>query len=100
MNQTASLDRSPADRAPAAASAPRIKDDATMLKAAATLTRELNVPNARIYWADMLGSAVLGYAALFAAIALHGAAAFVAGGVAAPGPFFPRPVSPPPTPIQ
>ncbi len=42
-----------------------------MLKAAANLTRDLNTPNAVIYWADMLGSAVLGYAALFAAIVVH-----------------------------
>jgi fatty acid desaturase len=41
-------------------------DDATMLKAAANLTRDLNVPNSRIYWADMLGSALVGYTALFA----------------------------------
>ena len=39
-----------------------------MLKAAANLTRDLNVPRATIYWADMLGSALLGYAALFAAM--------------------------------
>jgi fatty acid desaturase len=39
-----------------------------MLKAAANLTRDLNVPNAKIYWADMLGSALLGYAGLFAAM--------------------------------
>ena len=36
-----------------------------MLKAAANLTRDLNVPSSAIYWADMLGSALLGYAALF-----------------------------------
>ena len=42
-----------------------------MLKAAANLTRDLNVPSARIYWADMLGSALLGYAGLFSAMALH-----------------------------
>jgi fatty acid desaturase len=39
-----------------------------MLKAAANLTRDLNVPKSGIYWADMLGSALLGYAALFAAM--------------------------------
>jgi fatty acid desaturase len=39
-----------------------------MLKAAANLTRDLNVPKSAIYWADMLGSALLGYAALFAAM--------------------------------
>ena len=46
----------------------RAKDDAAMLKAAANLTRDLNAPNDAIYWADMLGSALLGYAALFAAM--------------------------------
>ena len=39
-----------------------------MLKAAANLTRDLNAPRSSIYWADMLGSALLGYAALFAAM--------------------------------
>ena len=39
-----------------------------MLKAAADLTRDLNLPNSKIYWADMLGSALLGYSALFAAM--------------------------------
>ena len=33
-----------------------------MLKAAASLTRDLNAPKDAIYWADMLGSALLGYA--------------------------------------
>ena len=67
MTDTAILDRTthaaPTQRAPA-----RVKDDATMLKAAANLTRDLNVPNSAIYWADMLGSALLGYVALFAAM--------------------------------
>lgn len=39
-----------------------------MLKAAASLTRDLNVPNSRIYWADLIGSAGVGYAALFTAM--------------------------------
>ena len=39
-----------------------------MLKAAANLTRDLNVPNAGVYWADVLGSALLGYAALLGAM--------------------------------
>ena len=46
----------------------RARDDATMLKAAANLTRDLNIPKAQIYWADMLGSALLGYCGLFAAM--------------------------------
>ena len=39
-------------------------DDKAMLKAAANLTRDLNVARPAIYWADMLGSALLGYGAL------------------------------------
>jgi fatty acid desaturase len=44
-------------------------DDKAMLKAAASLTRDLNSPNRRVYWADMLGSALLGYGALATTIA-------------------------------
>ncbi|MBW0007353.1 MAG: fatty acid desaturase, partial [Sphingomonas sp.] len=67
MTNTATLDR--ANDAVSAQRAPvRAKDDAAMLKAAATLTRDLNAPKDAIYWTDMLGSAVLGYAALFAAM--------------------------------
>jgi fatty acid desaturase len=57
--------------APATPVLARPKDDAAMLKAAANLTRDLNVPKAGIYWADMIGSALLGYAALFAAMIIH-----------------------------
>jgi len=39
-----------------------------MLKAAANLTRDLNVPRSGIYWADMIGSAAAGYAALLGAM--------------------------------
>ena len=39
-------------------------DDKAMLRAAADLTRELNTPSARIYWIDMIGSALTGYGAL------------------------------------
>ena len=42
-----------------------------MLKAAANLTRDLNVPKAGVYWADMLASALLGYVALFGAMLLR-----------------------------
>ena len=44
--------------------ATRRGDDKAMLKAAANLTRDLNQPRAAIYWADLLGSALLGYGAL------------------------------------
>ncbi|MFP5329038.1 MAG: fatty acid desaturase family protein [Alphaproteobacteria bacterium] len=59
------------ERYSAAAAAPapvRSGDDRAMLKAAADLTRDLNSPDPRIYWADLLGSAALGYGALAAAI--------------------------------
>ena len=42
-----------------------------MLKAAAKLTRDLNQPKSAIYWADMLGMALLGYAALAGAMLLR-----------------------------
>jgi len=67
MTQAATIERKrtgAAELQPATARA----DDTAMLKAAATLTRDLNAPNSGIYWADMLGSALLGYAGLFAAM--------------------------------
>src|SRR5689334_7555199 len=70
MNQTATLERKRSAAAEPRSATPRIKDDAAMLKAAANLTRDLNVPKSGIYWADLLGSAVLGYAALFGAMML------------------------------
>jgi fatty acid desaturase len=78
MSNTAILERTtnaaPAQRAPAHA-----KDDAAMLKAAASLTRDLNVPDAKIYWADMLGSALFGYAALLGAMVVQ--PAWLAAGI-------------------
>ena len=69
MTSTATLERTN-DAAPAQRASSRA-DDATMLKAAANLTRDLNVPNSATYWADMLGSALIGYAALFGAMLLQ-----------------------------
>jgi fatty acid desaturase len=77
--KSASMRDMPAEQAGRAA---RTVDDKAMLKAAASLTRDLNVPMARIYWADMIGSALLGYAGLFTAMATSGWAALVAGLVA------------------
>jgi fatty acid desaturase len=68
--------------APATMPTHRIADDKAMLKAAAELTRDLVQPRARIYWADMGASALLGYAALVAATVLPGAWALLAGVVA------------------
>jgi fatty acid desaturase len=67
MSNTATLQRS-SEPAGARDTAARPKDDAAMLKAAANLTRDLNVPSSAVYWVDMLGSALLGYAALFTAM--------------------------------
>ena len=67
MDQTATLERNRADAAELQPARPP-RDDAAMLKAAANLTRDLNVPSAGIYWADMIGSATAGYAALLSAM--------------------------------
>ncbi len=67
MSNSATLERTTA-AVPTSCAPARAKDDAAMLKAAANLTRDLNAPSSKIYWADMLGSALLGYAALFAAM--------------------------------
>jgi fatty acid desaturase len=48
----------------------RIADDMAMLRAASELTRDISAPRPSIYWADLLGSATLGYGALYAAIAV------------------------------
>jgi hypothetical protein len=56
----------------ATATARKAQDDKAMLRAAAELTRDLVQPRPTIYWADMLGSAVLGYVALVGAVALPG----------------------------
>jgi fatty acid desaturase len=81
MTDTATLERA-RDAAPRQR-APVRKDDPAMLKAAANLTRDLNQPKSAVYWADMLASAVLGYAALFAAMFVHPAWLAVAAGIVA-----------------
>ena len=60
MSHTATLERQRTGAADSRRVDARAKDDAAMLTAAANLTRDLNVPRATIYWADMLGSALLG----------------------------------------
>ena len=58
------------DHAPAPAVQTRLRagDDKAMLRAARDLTKDLGTARPAIYWADMTGSAVLGYAALAGAI--------------------------------
>ena len=68
MTEMATIEISARDAAPSVQAAVRHGDDKAMLKAAANLTRDLNVPDGRIYWADMLGSALLGYLGLFTAM--------------------------------
>ncbi len=85
MNKTATL-KSASMRATAPAppaGAARRGDDNAMLKAAASLTRDLNVPKPAIYWGDMVGSALLGYAALASAMTLASAALAAVAGIVA-----------------
>jgi len=63
--------------------AERIADDKAMLRTAADLTRDLNAPRPSIYWADMLASAAIGYAALAAAILVAPTGLAIAAGVVA-----------------
>ena len=58
-------DMAPLAPAIATTSAP---DDKAMLKAAANLTRDLNVARPSVYWVDLGASALLGYAGLAGAI--------------------------------
>lgn len=60
-----------------------VADDKAMLRAASELTRDLQTPNPRIYWADFLGSAAVGYAALAGAILLPTTGWAIASGVLA-----------------
>ncbi|WP_097091227.1 fatty acid desaturase family protein [Novosphingobium sp. Chol11] len=70
-------------RADAAVKRVAIADDAAMLRAAAELSREFAVANPRIYWPDLLASALIGYAALAGAILANNVAlALVCGLVA------------------
>jgi fatty acid desaturase len=82
MSEAIILERNGA-AVPAQRPSARAKDDAAMLKAAASLTRDLNAPRSPIYWADMLGSALLGYAALFAAMLVRPGLPAVGCGVVA-----------------
>jgi len=83
MNKTATIDISAREPAPTVEAAVCHGDDKAMLKAAANLTRDLNVPDGRIYWADMLGSALLGYAGLFTAMMASSALVAVIAGLVA-----------------
>jgi fatty acid desaturase len=83
MTDTATLRRERTEAASAPRLSARAKDDTAMLKAAANLTRDLNAPDARIYWADMIGSALLGYATLAGAMVLRPRSLALASGLIA-----------------
>jgi hypothetical protein len=87
MNNASTLDRAadPADAAtPAARPAKvRIAEDKAMLRAAADLTRDLNVPKPAIYWSDLIASVVIGYGALAAAMLAPSVGWAIAAGIVA-----------------
>lgn len=58
-------------------------EDKAMIKAAAQLARDLQSPDRRIYWADLVATALLGYGALVAAMVVRPLAlALLAGATA------------------
>ena len=67
----------------AAAKRLAIPDDTAMLRAAAELAREYAAADPKIYWPDMLASALLGYAALAGAILIDNVPLAVACGLIA-----------------
>lgn len=67
MTPSLTLDRQVAK---SATQPPRPVDDMAMLRAAAEVTRDLNAPRPLVYWSDFGASALTGYVALFAAMAL------------------------------
>lgn len=69
------------DTAPKPSFRIQIADDKAMLRAAAEVTRDIATARPSIYWPDMLGSAIIGYATLAAAILAHHAWLAVASGI-------------------
>jgi fatty acid desaturase len=85
MDNSISLERAEsgsATLASARAARERIADDVAMLRTAAEATRDLMTPRPAIYWADFLGSAAIGYGALYAAATMAGGWAVLAGVIA------------------
>ena len=62
------MNAEPAPATPRVYSGARDEDDKALLRAAVELTRDLGEAKAAIYWPDMVGSAIVGYAALAGAI--------------------------------
>jgi len=61
----------------------RVADDKAMLRTAAELTRDLIAPRPAIYWADLIASALVGYAALAMAMTATTTGLTIAAGVVA-----------------
>ena len=59
----------------------QIPDDKAMLRAARDLTKDIVVARPEIYWPDMVGSAVVGYAALAATILVDSVALAIVCGI-------------------
>jgi fatty acid desaturase len=72
MERSLTLSRAPVAEAAGRAPRVRIADDKAMLRAAAEATRDLIAPRPGIYWADLIGSVVVGYGALVAAVTVQG----------------------------
>jgi fatty acid desaturase len=71
MNKVITFERgAAADRPSVTTPLPRLgaADDKGMLRAAASLTRDLNIPRPAIYWVDLLASSLAGYGALVLAM--------------------------------
>ncbi len=60
-----------------------IADDMAMIRAASELTRDLVAPSASIYWGDFLGSTLIGYAGVAAAILAPSTPLMLAAGLVA-----------------
>lgn len=60
-----------------------IPDDTAMLRAAAELTRDYSLANPRIYWPDMLASALVGWGAMAGAILVENVAIAIACAIVA-----------------
>lgn len=74
----------PLDRAAAAAGVTAAsREDPALFRDAARLTRDLTTPKPLIYWADLVASALLGYAALFVAVTAATAGIGIAAGIVA-----------------
>lgn len=89
MDTSLSLARGTAAPAPIAAGSARagaterVADDKAMLRAAADLTRDLVKPRPAIYWADLIGSALVGYGALAVAATATSTPVVIVAGIVA-----------------